>query len=109
MAVVDSTSGALVTSFAIPKGVDGNGFDPETRLAFASSGTMGVLTIAHQDTPRTFTVVQTAKTERSGRTMWLDATTHRVYVPAGTTAPAASGRPQVVPGTLRVLVLGPGA
>jgi hypothetical protein len=51
--------------------VDGNGFDAATGLAFASSGT-GVLTIAHQDAPDKFTVVQTAKTQPSGWTMWLD-------------------------------------
>ena len=94
MAVVDSTTGAIVTRFPIGEGVDGNGFDPATRLAFASSG-RGVLTIAHQDSARTFTVVQTLETRRTGRTMWLDPDTHRVYVPAGN-------------GSLKVLVLGAG-
>jgi hypothetical protein len=105
MAVVDSRSGTVVTRFPIAEGVDGNGFDPITRMAFASSG-RGVLTIAHQDSPRAFTVVQTLSTRPSGRTMWLDPTSHRVYVPAGTQAPGASGRPSVVPGSLKVLVLG---
>ena len=85
---------------------DGNGFDPETGLAFASSRT-GVLTIAHEDAPDRFTVVQTAQTQPSGRTMWLDVTTHRVYVPAATVTPVPNGRPQVTPGTMKVLVLGP--
>ena len=39
MAVTDSASGRAVTSFPIADGVDGNGFDPSTGLAFASSGT----------------------------------------------------------------------
>ena len=82
MAVTDSRSGKAVTSFPIADGVDGNGFDPATGLAFASSGT-GVLTIAHEDAPNKFTVVQTAKTQPSGRTMWLDPATHDVYVPGG--------------------------
>ncbi len=107
MAVVDSRSGTVVTRFPIAEGVDGNGFDPITRMAFASSG-RGVLTIAHQDSPRAFTVVQTLATRPSGRTMWLDPTSHRVYVPAGTQAPGANGRPSVVPGSLKVLVLGAG-
>jgi DNA-binding beta-propeller fold protein YncE len=107
MAVVDSASGKAVTSFAIADRVDGNGFDPATGLAFASSGT-GVVTIAHEDTPDTFTVVQTVQTQPSGRTMFLDAVTHRVYVPVATTTPVASGRPQVTPGTMKVLVLAPG-
>ena len=38
MAVTDSRSGKAVTSFPIADRVDGNGFDPDTRLDFASSG-----------------------------------------------------------------------
>jgi DNA-binding beta-propeller fold protein YncE len=104
MAVIDSGSGKAVSSFPIAAGVDGNGFDPATQLAFASSG-RGVLTIAHQDAPGKFTVVQTVKTQPSGRTMWLEPTTHRVFVPVATTTQDASGRRQITPGTMKVLVL----
>lgn len=104
MAVTDSTSGKGVTSFPIATRVDGNGFDPATGLAFASSGT-GVLTIAHQDARDKFSVVQTATTQPSGRTMWLDPASHKVYVPVATTAPGANGRAQIVPGTMKLLVL----
>ncbi|AMY08345.1 PQQ-dependent catabolism-associated beta-propeller protein [Luteitalea pratensis] len=108
MVAVDSKSGSVVTSFPIAGGVDGNGFDPATGLAFASSGT-GVLTIAHEDAPDRFTVVETVKTQPSGRTMYLDPVTHRVYVPvATTTRPPNGGRAQVTPGTMKVLVVAPG-
>jgi hypothetical protein len=107
MAVTDSTSGKPVTSFPIAGRVDGNGFDPATGFAFASSAT-GVLTIAHEDARDRFTVVQTAKTQPSGRTMWLDPTTHRVYVPVATTTPGPNGRAQVTPNTMKVLVLAAG-
>jgi hypothetical protein len=106
MVVVDSVSGKAVTSFPIGERVDGNGFDPATGLAFASSGT-GVVTIAHEDTPDRFTVVQTVTTQPSGRTMFLDPVTHRVYVPVALTTPVPNGRPQVTPGTMKVLVLAP--
>ena len=106
MAITDSHSGKRLTSFPIGNRVDGNGFDAATGLAFASSGT-GVLTIAHEDAPDKFTVVQTVKTQASGRTMWLDPTTHRVYVPVASTTPAGpNGRAQIVTGTMKVLVLG---
>ena len=104
MAVTDSRSGKAMTSFPIADGVDGNGFDPATGLAFASSST-GVLTIAHEDTPNRFSVVQTAKTQPSGRTMWLDPATHDVYVPVAATTPGPNGRAQITPGTMKVLVL----
>jgi DNA-binding beta-propeller fold protein YncE len=105
MAVIDSRSGKAVTSFPIAERVDGNGFDVATGLAFASSGT-GVLTVAHEDAPNKFTVVQTAKTQPSGRTMWLDPATHRVYVPVAMTTPGPNGRAQLTPGTMKILVLG---
>jgi YVTN family beta-propeller protein len=107
MALTDSRSGKPLGSFPIAGGVDGNGFDPETRLAFASSGT-GVLTIAHEDAPGRFSVVQTAMTRRTGRTMWLDPESHRVYVPVGDTTPGVNGgRAQITPNSLKILVLAP--
>lgn len=105
MAIVDAATGAAVSSFPIGDHVDGNGFDPTTELAFASSGT-GVLTVAHEDAPGKFTVVQTVKTQASGRTMWLDPETHRVYIPVAMTTPVPNGRPQVTPDTMKVLVFG---
>jgi DNA-binding beta-propeller fold protein YncE len=106
MALTDSRSGKSLGSFPIAGGVDGNGFDPATRLAFASSGT-GVLTIAHEDAPGRFSVVQTVMTRRTGRTMWLDPASHRVYVPVGDTTPGGNGRPQVAPNSMKILVLAP--
>ena len=105
MVMTDSTSGKTVSSFPIGDGVDGNGFDPATGLAFASSGT-GVLTIAHEDAPNKFTVVQTLKTLPSGRTMWLDAATHNVYVPVAMRTTGPNGRAQITPNTMKVLVFG---
>jgi hypothetical protein len=54
------------------------------------------------------TVVQTLTTERSARTMTLDPTTHRIYLPAAKFGPPVAGqrRPPMIPGTLRVLVYG---
>jgi DNA-binding beta-propeller fold protein YncE len=108
MAVTDSTSGKAVTSFPIADDVDGNGFDPATGYAFASSRT-GVLTIAHEDAPGKFTVVQTLKTQPSGRTMTLDPATHNVYIPVAMTTAGPNGRAQITPNTMKVLVFGMGA
>lgn len=104
MAVTDSRSGRPMTSFPIAARVDGNGFDPESELAFASSGT-GVLTVAHEDAPDKFTVVQTAVTQATGRTMWLDPVSHEIFIPVAATTPGANGRAQLAPGTMKILVL----
>ena len=82
MVMMDSTSGKVITSVPIGSGVDANGFDPGTQLAFASCGD-GTTTIAHEDSPEKLTVVQTLKTENRARTMTLDPTTHRLYLAVG--------------------------
>jgi len=105
MAVTDSTTGKAVTSFPIADDVDGNGFDPATGYAFASSRT-GVLTIAHEGARNTFTVVQTLKTQPSGKTMALDLGSHEVYVPVAATTAGPSGRAQITPNSMKVLVFG---
>lgn len=104
MAITDSRTGKAVGSFPIGNRVDGNGFDPETGLAFASSGA-GVLTVAHEDAPGKFSVTQTAKTASSGRTMFVDVRSHTVYVPVADSTTGPNGRGQLIPGTMRVLVL----
>jgi YVTN family beta-propeller protein len=108
MAMLDTTSGKVVATVPIGDGVDANAFDPGTQLAFASCGD-GTVTIAHEDSPDKLTVVQTLQTTRGARTMTLDPKTHRIYLGAASyIAPAAGakGRPQMVPGSFKVLVYG---
>ena len=78
MAVVDYTNGKVVATVPIGKGVDANRFDPATGLAFASCGD-GTITVAHQDSPDKYAVVQTIATQRGARTMTLDLGNHKVY------------------------------
>jgi DNA-binding beta-propeller fold protein YncE len=106
MALVDSTSGKTVGSFPIGDDVDGNGFDASTGYAFAASRG-GTLTIAHEDSPGKFTVVQTLKTQTSGKTMTVDPVSHRVYIPAATTTAGPNGRAVISPNTMKVLVVAP--
>jgi YVTN family beta-propeller protein len=108
MAMLDTTSGKVVATVPIGDGVDANAFDPGTQLAFASCGD-GTVTIAHEDSPDKLTVVQTLQTTRGARTMTIDPKTHRIYLGAASyIAPAAGakGRPQMVPGSFKVLVYG---
>jgi DNA-binding beta-propeller fold protein YncE len=113
MVVLDSGTGNVVATVPIGAGVDAARFDPATGLAFSSNGE-GTVTIVHEDSPDSFTVVQTLETMRSARTMTFDPTTHRIYLSAAeyeAPAPGAAAerrRRQVVPGSFRVLVYGPG-
>lgn len=115
MVMMDSTSGKVIATVPIGPGVDANSFDPETRLAFASCGGDGTVTIAREDNPDKLTVVQVLNTARGARTMTLDPKTHRIYLAAADyeapSAQAAPGqrpaRPKMVPNSFRVLVYGP--
>ncbi len=113
MQMLDTTTGKVVGSVPIGAGVDGCAFDDAAQLAFASCGE-GTTTIAKEEGPEKLTVVQTLKTERSARTMALDPTTHRIYLPSAQFEPAPSPspgaspmRPKMVPNTMKLLVYGP--
>jgi hypothetical protein len=112
MAVVDADRGTVVTTVPIGEGVDGNAFDPESGLAFASCGD-GTLTVAHEDSPDKLTVVQKVETQRGARTVALDEKSRRLYLPTAQfgpppapTAEQPRPRPVILPGTFEVLVVG---
>jgi YVTN family beta-propeller protein len=112
IAVTDMKTGKVVTTIPIGEGVDANRFDPGTGLVFSSNGESGTLTVAHEDSPGKFTVLQNLATAEGARTMELDEKSHRVYVvtadrkPGTPTADRPNPRPVPVPGTFRLLVLG---
>jgi hypothetical protein len=117
MVMMDSVSGKVVGTVPIGAGVDANRFDPGTKLAFASCGRAGSVTIVKEENPEKLTVVQTLETALGSRTMTLDPRTHKIYLaavdyaqapetlPTGTPAGKAP-RPQPVPNSFKVLVYG---
>jgi DNA-binding beta-propeller fold protein YncE len=111
MAVVNADDGKVVTTVPIGDGVDANGFDPDTELAFSSNGD-GTLTVAHEDSADKYTVVENVATQRGARTMALDTSTHDIYLVTAEIeeAPPAEGqtRPRrtMKPGTFTLLVVG---
>lgn len=110
MLMMDATNGKVLAQVPIGAGVDATKFDPGTGYAFSSCGD-GTTTIAHEDGPDKLTVVQTLQTARGARTMALDESTHRIYLAAAKYEEPAPGaapnaRPQMVPGSMRLLVYG---
>lgn len=110
MAFVDYTNGKVVATVPIGQGVDANKFDPKTGLAFASCGD-GTITVAHQDSPDRYSVVQTILTQRGARTMALDTSNHNVYTVTAEFGPTPSPTPEnprprapLVPDTFTLLV-----
>jgi DNA-binding beta-propeller fold protein YncE len=112
MAVVNPDTGKVVTTVPIGPGVDANGFDPETQLAFSSNGGDGTLTVVHEDSPDKFQVAENAPTQKFARTMALNTTNHDVYLVTAEieeAPPAKEGeRPRrtMKPGTFTLLVVG---
>jgi len=102
--------GKVAGTVPIGKGVDANRFDPGTGLAFASCGD-GTITVAHEDSPTQFTVVQTIQTMRGARTMALDTGNHNVYTVSAEFGPPPAATPQnphpwpsVKPGTFTLMI-----
>jgi DNA-binding beta-propeller fold protein YncE len=108
MTILDADSGKLISTVAIGQGVDGNGFDPGTGLAFSSNGD-GTLTVVRESSPGKFEAAETVATERGARTMTIDPKTHNIYLPTAQFPPTPEGsrqRPAPIKDSFVILVVG---
>ncbi len=112
MVIMNADNGKVVATEPIGQGVDATRFDPGTGLAFSSNGD-GTLTVIHEDSPDTYTVIDNVKTERGARTMALDTKTHRVYLVTaqfGPMPPRKPGQrfrfPSIKPGSFTLMEFG---
>ena len=112
--VVDGARGTVLATLPIGQGVDGGGYDPGPGFAFASAGE-GRLTIVGESLGA-WKVLQDVPTLRGARTMVVDPRSHRIYlstadygVPPDSTAANPRPRAPVIPGSFKVLVVGPPA
>ncbi len=100
--VMSTKDGKVLSDLPIGPSVDAVKLD--NGQAFAS--TAGAqLFVAGQTSPGKFAIVQTVKTGDGARTMGLDPTTHRIYLPAAEFETGANGRQAPKPGTFRILVV----
>ncbi len=113
LVVSDADSGKVVQTLEIGPGPDGCVFDAETGLIFSSNGGDGTVTVVREQSPGTYEVARTVKTQISAKTIALDPKTHRLYLSAATpgapekaVAPKKKGRRSYVPGSFVVLVVG---
>ncbi len=112
LAVVNSDTGALVATPEIGEDPDGDAFDSSKGLIFTSN-MVGTLTVLHEDSPDTYSLVQTVPTAFGARTIALDEKTGRVFLSTGKFGPAPAPtadnpRPwrQGESGSFEVLVVG---
>jgi YVTN family beta-propeller protein len=113
LVVTDAISGRHVAEVPIGKGPDAAAFDSTKGLVFSSNGQDGTLTVIHEDDPDHYSVIATAITQKSARTMALDPKTHKVYLVAaefGATPEPSAGnarpRAAVLDGSFKVLIVG---
>jgi DNA-binding beta-propeller fold protein YncE len=112
LAVVNSDTGAIVATPGIGEDPDGDAFDSLNGLIFTSN-MVGTLSVLHEDSPDSYSAVQTVPTAFGARTIAFDAKTGRVFMATGKFGPAptpspANPRPwrQGEQGSFEVLVVG---
>jgi uncharacterized protein YjiK len=113
LVAVDASTGKVVANVPIGDHVDATVFDAEAKLVITSNGD-GTLTVIHEDTPDTYSVVQTVPTVKGARTLALDTATHRLFLPIAEFGPPPppnpaqpKPRPSIVPGTFAILIVAP--
>jgi len=110
MVVMSSDDGQILATEPIGAGVDATGF--YHGQAFASCGD-GTLTIVGESTPGNFSVLQVVKTAPGARTMAIDPSSGRIYLPTADMAPppttTSSTQPyrrfRAIPGTFKIVVV----
>lgn len=112
LVVIDAKRGNRIAALPIGDRNDGAAFDPVRKLIFASNGD-GTLSVIHEVDENTFVPLANIPTAVTARTLAIDARSGRVYVAAADIdahAPAdGNGRPRIVPGSLKLLVIDPPA
>jgi YVTN family beta-propeller protein len=111
MIVLDATNGSILGKFPIGR-CDGTAFDPELKLAYSSNGE-GTITVIRELSASKFELVENITTEPGARTIGVDTYTHKLYLPTAKMNPPAAPttdnphpRPQQIPGTFHIVVVG---
>jgi DNA-binding beta-propeller fold protein YncE len=109
LAVMDGTSGKVLTTLPIGERVDAVAFDAKNQLIFASNGD-GTVSVIRQKDPNTYESVGDIQTQKSAKTMAFDPHTKHLFLSAAEMEPAPAGaggraRMRPKPGTFNVLVI----
>jgi len=110
MIVSDPMAGKVLATPAIGSGPDGVAFDDG--YAFSANGRDGTITMVGETGPGKFDVVATIQTQVGARTIGSDRKAHKLYLPVADFVPAAASkdgkrtRPQAVPDSFQILVVG---
>lgn len=110
MVISDPAAGKVLGTAEIGVGPDGVAFDDG--YAFSANGRDGTITMVGETSPGKFEAVATIPTQNGARTIGADQKAHKLYLPTAQYGPPAAskdgkpGRPQVIPDTFMILVVG---
>jgi hypothetical protein len=107
--VTQGKTGVSRASIAIGQGPDAAIYDSEHKVFYVPCGRAGTLAVIAVRSPTDIALVATVPTALGARTGAFDAKTGKLYLPtAQYQLPVAPGtRPQTVPGTFEIVVVGP--
>ena len=103
--VMSTDDGKVLADLPIGEGVDA--IKIHNGQAFASCRD-GTLAVASEMPPGKFEIAQVVKTRQGARTMGMDPTTQRIYLPTAEfeePGPGATARPKMKPGTFMIVVV----
>ncbi|MGY4383716.1 DNA-binding beta-propeller fold protein YncE [Pedobacter sp. UYP24] len=100
MSVIDATNGKVLQTLPIGAGVDAVVYDAVNKLVIASNGD-GTANVFKQNSPDSYTLLQTLITQPRAKTMALDAETHEIYFPV---SDYQQGSKIPLPGSFKLLV-----
>jgi DNA-binding beta-propeller fold protein YncE len=109
LAVMNASTGKVLTTLPIGDHVDAVVYDPDNRLIFASNGD-GTVSVIRQESADEYEPIGDIQTQKSAKTMAMDPKTKRLFLSAAEMeiAPTANGeraRMTSKPGTFNVLVV----
>ena len=109
MVVVDARSGKILAELPIGGRVDGVAFDEDLGLAFSANGD-GTITVVAARGASGYSVVDTVATQPGARTIAIESSTHRLFLPTASFAPPTgrNARITMVPDSFVILVVAPG-
>jgi DNA-binding beta-propeller fold protein YncE len=102
-------SGREIASLKVARGADAVIYDSIRHRAFIPGGDDGTLTVISVGTGENIAIVQTLATQKGPRLGSVDEATGLVYLPTASFGPPVPPVPfpSVIPGTFKILVVGP--
>lgn len=102
--VMSLNDGKVLSTLPIGDGVDATKADGGQVFASCRDGS---LSVARENSPGNFEIVQVVKTPIGARTMGVDPATHRIYLPTSEYETGTSGKPATKPNSFMIVVVAP--